>query len=399
MNNYAMMSLNPSAALLSASLNGAGYNGADFNGAAFPRVTTGTLLMAAGLNPAGLNTTGLSPQISVAGPPLSLLPTAEDLLSCQNKIFVGGLSQQTNSDSLRNYFSTWGEIKECFIKTDPETTRSRGFAFVTFADPLSAKQVLAGGPYNLDGKVLDCKPALPHHLTKVAPLNAAAKKIFVGGLPSNAREIDLKTHFSRFGSIESCMVMMDSATNRSRGFGFVTFSSPDEADNVCRIKTHLILDKQVECRKSLPKHMLNRNGNEASNGSNGRNSNSGSNGSSPSLPLTMMPTPMQTPTYQAAPMSNALLTPNPSIPGFPSYGGSPINGYPINAYRTVNHVPSYTSYTALGNTMGLSAGHMPATCTAYYLPPASPIPLNTQPGLLGPMPSSNFGGPEMHEMQ
>jgi len=380
--NYAMMSLNP---------------GAILGASPFARQQAGTLLMAA-----------MDPPFTVAGPPLSLLPTAEDLLSCQNKIFVGGLSQQTTSDALRQYFSQWGEIKECFIKTDPETTRSRGFAFVTFAEPISAKQVLAGGPYNLDGKVLDCKPALPHHLTKVAPLNAAAKKIFVGGLPANAREIDLKTHFSRFGSIESCMVMMDSATNRSRGFGFVTFASPEEADNVCRIKTHLILDKQVECRKSLPKHMLNRNGSpgatngEANVATNGHSSSS-SNGSSPSLSLALMPTPMQ------APISQALLTPTPSL-GLPSFGGSSI-GYPLNslnglnglnAFRAqslVNPMPSYASYS-LGNAVGLApAGHVPATCTAYYLPPASPIPLNTQPGLLGPVPAqTTFVTPQINEI-
>ena len=51
------------------------------------------------------------------------------------QIFVGGLSQQTSSEDLRNYFSQYGEVKECFIKIDPVTNRGRGFGFVTFSEP------------------------------------------------------------------------------------------------------------------------------------------------------------------------------------------------------------------------------------------------------------------------
>ena len=52
-----------------------------------------------------------------------------------SQIFVGGLSQQTSSEDLRNYFSRYGEVKECFIKIDPVTNRGRGFGFVTFSEP------------------------------------------------------------------------------------------------------------------------------------------------------------------------------------------------------------------------------------------------------------------------
>ncbi|KAK1785789.1 hypothetical protein P4O66_003169 [Electrophorus voltai] len=41
------------------------------------------------------------------------------------KMFIGGLSWQTSPDSLRDYFSKFGEIRECMVMRDPTTKRSR----------------------------------------------------------------------------------------------------------------------------------------------------------------------------------------------------------------------------------------------------------------------------------
>ena len=40
-------------------------------------------------------------------------------------MFVGGLSPTTSADSLREYFGTYGQIKDCMIMRDPITKRSR----------------------------------------------------------------------------------------------------------------------------------------------------------------------------------------------------------------------------------------------------------------------------------
>uniref|UniRef100_A0AAR2IY10 RRM domain-containing protein n=1 Tax=Pygocentrus nattereri TaxID=42514 RepID=A0AAR2IY10_PYGNA len=70
------------------------------------------------------------------------------------KMFIGGLSWQTSPDSLRDYFSKFGEIRECMVMRDPTTKRSRGFGFVTFADAASVDKVLAQPRHELDSKTV-----------------------------------------------------------------------------------------------------------------------------------------------------------------------------------------------------------------------------------------------------
>jgi RNA recognition motif-containing protein len=54
-------------------------------------------------------------------------------------------------------------------------------------------------------------------------------KLFVGGLSWEMTTEDLKAAFSRFGTILDATVILDRATGRSRGFGFVTYERPSDA--------------------------------------------------------------------------------------------------------------------------------------------------------------------------
>lgn len=55
------------------------------------------------------------------------------------------------------------------------------------------------------------------------------KKLFVGNLSWNVRDEQLKEVFSEVGTVEEAVVIMDRIKNRSKGFGFVTMSTDEEA--------------------------------------------------------------------------------------------------------------------------------------------------------------------------
>ena len=54
-------------------------------------------------------------------------------------------------------------------------------------------------------------------------------KLYVGNLPYNTSEEDLRTLFSQHGTVESVAVITDRETGRSKGFGFVEFADDNEA--------------------------------------------------------------------------------------------------------------------------------------------------------------------------
>lgn len=56
------------------------------------------------------------------------------------------------------------------------------------------------------------------------------KKIFVGSLSWNTSDNDLQSAFARFGAVSEAKVITDRNTNRSRGFGFVTFEDDSAAE-------------------------------------------------------------------------------------------------------------------------------------------------------------------------
>jgi RNA recognition motif-containing protein len=76
------------------------------------------------------------------------------------KLFVGGLSWDTNDAGLNSAFSTHGEVTEAKVITDRDTGRSRGFGFVTFSDASAADAAIdAMNGSQLDGRSLNVNVA------------------------------------------------------------------------------------------------------------------------------------------------------------------------------------------------------------------------------------------------
>lgn len=58
-----------------------------------------------------------------------------------------------------------------------------------------------------------------------------AKKLFVGNLPYSMTDDQLRELFEQYGEVASASVIMDRATGRSKGFGFVEINDDQVADN------------------------------------------------------------------------------------------------------------------------------------------------------------------------
>ncbi|KAK9151381.1 hypothetical protein Syun_009690 [Stephania yunnanensis] len=179
------------------------------------------------------------------------------------KLFIGGISWDTNEERLKEYFRNYGEVVEAVIMKDRTTGRARGFGFVMFTDPAVAERV-AMERHMIDGRMVEAKKAVPREdqiLNRNSisvpglPSPARTKKIFVGGLASTVTENDLKRYFDQFGTITDAVVMYDHNTQRPRGFGFITYDSEDAVDKVLFKTFHELHGKMVEVKRAVPKEL------------------------------------------------------------------------------------------------------------------------------------------------
>ncbi|XP_017548256.1 heterogeneous nuclear ribonucleoprotein A1a [Pygocentrus nattereri] len=77
------------------------------------------------------------------------------------------------------------------------------------------------------------------------------RKLFIGGLSFETTDESLRAHFEQWGTLTDCVVMRDSNTKRSRGFGFVTYSSVSEVDAAMNARPHKVDGRAVEPKRAV----------------------------------------------------------------------------------------------------------------------------------------------------
>ncbi|GIY86856.1 RNA-binding protein squid [Caerostris darwini] len=160
------------------------------------------------------------------------------------KLFIGGISWDTDQKDLKEYFSKFGEVTDVTIKTDPATGKSRGFGFVTFAVEETVDNVLKAVPHTIKGKQIDPKRA------KARP---GIKKIFVGGLDNDFPEADIRAYFEKYGKIENIELPFDKVKNQRRQFCFVTFEAEEACEASCKQAKQKIGNKECDVKKATNK--------------------------------------------------------------------------------------------------------------------------------------------------
>jgi RNA recognition motif-containing protein len=77
-----------------------------------------------------------------------------------NRLYVGNLSYEATTDTLRQHFAQYGEVTDAHVVMDRESGRSRGFGFVTMGNAAEAQAAMAAtNGAMLDGRTLKVNEA------------------------------------------------------------------------------------------------------------------------------------------------------------------------------------------------------------------------------------------------
>ena len=88
----------------------------------------------------------------------------------------------------------------------------------------------------------------------VAVVHEDDRKLFVGALPQEAKDSDIKEYFESYGEIENITLKMDAVTGRSRGFAFVVFKTTEGIDAALQQGAHVV--KVMSNRQDISKLKL-----------------------------------------------------------------------------------------------------------------------------------------------
>ncbi|XP_076914301.1 33 kDa ribonucleoprotein, chloroplastic-like [Bidens hawaiensis] len=159
------------------------------------------------------------------------------------KLYVGNLPYAITASELSQIFGEVGDVNAVEIVYDRVTDRSRGFAFITMASVHDAKEAIRmfngsqiGGrtvkvnfpevPRGGEREVMGPKIRRSNREFVESPY-----KIYAGNLSWIITSERLKDAFADQPGLLSAKVIYEKQAGRSRGFGFVTFSSPEAVES------------------------------------------------------------------------------------------------------------------------------------------------------------------------
>jgi len=154
-------------------------------------------------------------------------------------VYVKNFGDDLDDDKMLELFSQYGKITSHRVMVNEEG-KSKGFGFVSFEEPEAAEKAVD----DMNGKEINGKQMYVGRAQKRGERQAELKKkfemmkiermnryqgvnLYIKNLDDTIDDERLRKEFSPYGTITSARVMTDDG--RSKGFGFVCFSSPEEA--------------------------------------------------------------------------------------------------------------------------------------------------------------------------
>lgn len=160
-------------------------------------------------------------------------------------LYIKHIRDDVTDEQLKELFSKFGSISSVYLQKDVDG-RSKKFGFVSFEDPEAANAAMSDMqgkddiPEVQEGKKLYIAPAkkkaerqqeLREKFERIKQERAnryQGVNLYIKNLDDDIDDAELRKAFEQFGTVTSAKVMM-TENEMSRGFGFVCFSSPEEA--------------------------------------------------------------------------------------------------------------------------------------------------------------------------
>lgn len=146
-------------------------------------------------------------------------------------IFIKNLDKSIDNKAIYDTFSMFGNILSCKVATDEEGN-SKGYGFVHFETEESAQKAIE----KVNGMLLEGKKVyvgkFQPRATRMREMGETARRftnVFVKNFGEELDKDKLDKLFSKFGEITSSTVMTDN-DGKSKGFGFVAFKNPEDAE-------------------------------------------------------------------------------------------------------------------------------------------------------------------------
>ena len=154
--------------------------------------------------------------------------------SSSTTVFVGRLSWNVDNDWLKSEFEECGEVIGARVQMDRNTGKSRGFAYVEFADPASVEKALQFSGKEIDGRPINVDRSTSNKGSSGAGNDARrasfgdktsppSSVLFVGNLSFDASEDPLWELFAEYGDVKAVRVPTDRDSGRVKGYGYVEF--------------------------------------------------------------------------------------------------------------------------------------------------------------------------------
>ncbi|KAJ9541708.1 hypothetical protein OSB04_028214 [Centaurea solstitialis] len=155
--------------------------------------------------------------------------------SVNTKLYFGNLPYLCDSAQLAGIIQDYGSPELVEVLYNRETGKSRGFAFVTMSSIEDCKAVIE----NLDGREYGGRTLRVNFSDKPKPKEPlypeTEYKLFVGNLSWSVTSESLTEMFNSHGNVVGARVLYDGETGRSRGYGFVSYSTKSEMETALKV--------------------------------------------------------------------------------------------------------------------------------------------------------------------